>query len=150
MTNIRTYAFFIALAMLTGIAVGMLFTPGSWYAALEKPLFNPPNWIFAPVWTALYLMIGIAGGMVWRWDPQSGAVRAWFLQFILNTAWTPVFFGLHLLVPALGIILVLWLTIAYFIGATRREVGTASWLFVPYFAWVSFATLLNAALVALN
>lgn len=141
---------FVALAIGVGFASAFLFPVGEWHAALNKPWFNPPNWLFGPVWTALYVMIGIAGALAWRWDPQSGAVKIWFLQLVFNGAWTAVFFGARQIELALVVIVLLLLLILSFIKRTRRELPSAAWLFVPYLLWVTFATLLNAAIAALN
>jgi benzodiazapine receptor len=127
--------------------------PGEWYAQLNKPSWNPPNWIFGPVWTALYLMMGVSAWRVWR----KGALGASLLplglflfQLALNAAWTPVFFGLHQMGLALAIILVLWGAIAATLWAFQSRDRVAAALLVPYLAWVSFATLLNATLWRLN
>lgn len=141
---------FVALAMAVGFVSAYFFPPGEWHAALNKPWFNPPNWLFAPVWTALYVMIGIAGALAWRWDPQSGAIKVWFLQLVFNGAWTAVFFGLHQIEWAAIVILVLLVLILSFIKRTRKELPSAAWLFAPYLLWVSFATLLNASIASLN
>ena len=150
MRTIKLFGGFILLAMLVGFASAFLFPVGEWHANLNKPLWNPPNWVFGPVWTTLYVMIGIAGALAWRWDPQSGAVKLWFFQLVLNGAWTAVFFGLHQIELALVVILVLWWAIIAFMKRTRQEVSWATWLFLPYLLWVSVATMLNAAIAALN
>lgn len=150
MRHLATYAFFIILAQLVGITTGFFFQPGDWFDALAKPVYNPPGWVFGPVWTVLYVLIGIAGALVWRWDPQSWAVKLWFFQMVLNGAWTVVFFGLHQIEWALMVILLLWWAIIAFMKQARAEVASATWLFLPYLLWVSFATLLNAAIAALN
>lgn len=150
MNRFLLFGLYIIIALGVGLVSGFLFTPGDWYQTLNKPFFNPPNWIFGPVWTALYILIGIAGAHVWRWDPQSGAVKAWWVQMVLNACWSAAFFGLQNPMLALVIIVLLWLTITFFMGRTRQEVPVASWLFVPYWLWVSFAALLNAAIVSMN
>ncbi|MGB7287533.1 MAG: TspO/MBR family protein [Salaquimonas sp.] len=150
MRNLKFFAIFVALALAVGFTSAFLFPPGAWHAALNKPWFNPPNWIFGPVWTVLYVMIGIAGALAWRWDPQSGAVKVWFFQLILNGAWTAVFFGAHQIEVALIVILALWWAIISFMKRTKTELPSASWLFFPYLLWVSFATMLNAGIAALN
>ncbi len=150
MQRIFPFFLFIGIAMAVGFASAFLFPTGAWHAALVKPAFNPPNWVFAPVWTTLYVLIGIAGALTWRWDPQSGALKLWYLQLVLNGAWSAVFFGLHQINWALVVILALWWTIIAFMKQTRAELPLASWLFFPYLLWVSFATLLNAAFAVLN
>jgi tryptophan-rich sensory protein len=126
--------------------------PG-WYATLQKPSFNPPNWLFGPVWTALYIMMGVAFYLVWRNPPSAArgkALSAFLVQFALNCAWTPVFFSLHQLGAALVVIVLMWLAILRTIFLFAPFSKTASWLMVPYISWVSFATLLNAAIWWLN
>lgn len=140
---------FLVLVVGGGSLIGITIQPGEWYAALEKPPFNPPNWIFAPVWTAIYVMIGIAG---WRsWERAGQQRRLWWLQLVLNFAWTPLFFGAHLPGPALGVIAALLVVILAFIVAARsNRDGISALLFVPYAGWVAFATLLNASIWWLN
>jgi len=126
--------------------------PG-WYATLQKPSFNPPNWLFGPVWTALYIMMGVAFYLVWRNPPSAArgkALSAFLVQFALNCAWTPVFFAMHQLGAALVVIVLMWLAIFRTIFLFAPFSKTASWLLVPYISWVSFATLLNAAIWWLN
>ena len=126
--------------------------PG-WYATLQKPSFNPPNWLFGPVWTALYIMMGVAFYLVWRTPPQAArgkALSAFLVQFALNCAWTPVFFAFHQLGAALVVIVLMWTAILRTIFLFAPFSKTAPWLLVPYISWVSFATLLNAAIWWLN
>lgn len=126
----------------------------SWYAAIEKPGFTPPSWVFGPVWTVLYLLMGIAAFLVWRRGLGSQFVKGaliWFLvQLALNAAWTPVFFGLHRIGLALLVIVLLWIAIVVTMFHFFRVSTWAGWLFVPYLLWVSFATVLNAAIWRLN
>jgi tryptophan-rich sensory protein len=158
MTRTRDYtalALFIALNAAIS-ALGGWATAGSvgtWYVTLEKPPFNPPNWIFAPVWSALYLMIAIAGWRAWRSSagPQRQlALTAYAVQLALNLSWSFVFFGARLIGPALAVIAALLAAIlanAFLFWRIDRAAGA---LLLPYAAWVSFATLLNAALWRLN
>ena len=126
---------------------------GTWYAALEKPSFNPPNWIFAPVWSALYLMIAIAGWRAWRRAAGREArlaLTVYAVQLALNLSWSFVFFGAHLIGPALAVsaaLLAAILANAFLFWRIDRAAGA---LLAPYAAWVSFATLLTAALWRLN
>jgi tryptophan-rich sensory protein len=143
-------ATFIALVLGGGTLIGLTVQPDGWYAALRKPPFNPPNWVFAPVWSALYVMIGVAGWLVWRRDWRSRMMAAWVAQLALNFIWTPVFFGLHAPAAALAVILALLIVIIAFIVRGWGRDRAAALLFVPYVAWVAFATLLNAAIVYLN
>lgn len=134
-------------------SLGGIFMPGEWYAALKKPSWNPPGWIFGPVWSALYTMMAVAAWLVWR---RGGfAAQRWLLglflaQLALNAAWTPLFFGLHWPGAAFAEIVLLWLAIVATIAAFRRASRTATLLLVPYLAWVSFAAALNLALWRLN
>jgi len=126
---------------------------GDWYPTLTKPSFNPPNWIFGPVWTVLYLMMAIAGWFAWRAGPPPPAAAVWtpyFTQLALNTAWSGIFFYLHAPGWAFAEIILLWLAIAATIAAFARRSKVAAWLLVPYLAWVSFAALLNFSLWRLN
>ncbi len=150
MNRALTLVIFLIVVMGGGIAIGIGNPPGAWYAALNKPWFNPPNWIFAPAWTTLYILIAIAGWRTWTRNRGGVAMKAWFVQLALNFAWSPVFFGAHQMKLALVVITALLLAIAVFITQTVRTDRIAAWLFVPYLAWVMFATLLNASLVALN
>lgn len=141
---------FIALTLAIGMVIGILNPPGEWYAALNKPFFSPPNWIFAPAWTALYVIIGFVGWRIWTYRRNSSAMRLWFTQMILNFIWSPVFFGLHLPALALVIIVMTALVILSFILSSWTRDKVSALLFLPYLFWVSFATLLNAAIVILN
>ena len=125
---------------------------GTWYAGLAKPSFNPPNWLFGPVWSALYAMIAVAGWRLWRRGGSAAklALTAWGVQLLLNLVWSFVFFGGRMIGAALVEILVLLAAIAATIALAWRVERAAAWLLVPYLAWVSFATLLNAALWRLN
>ena len=143
---------FLLVVVGGGLAIGALTGPGEWFLQLRKPSFNPPNWLFAPVWTLLYVLIAVAGWRVWRRRDELGPLpmRFWVAQLLLNFLWSPVFFGAHRIGLALGVIVVLLLGILAFIVSTARRDGTAALLFVPYAAWVSFATALNAAFLVLN
>jgi benzodiazapine receptor len=126
----------------------------SWYAAIEKPAFTPPSWVFGPVWTILYLLMGVAAFLVWRKGLGLRVVRialAWFLvQLALNASWTPVFFGLHRIGWALLVIGLLWAAIVVTTYHFLRVFRPAGLLLVPYLLWVSFAAVLNASIWHLN
>lgn len=136
--------------------VGSWFTTLSlegWYAGLRKPAWNPPNWVFAPVWSALYLMMAVAAWLVWRrsgFRGAPGALGLFGLQLLLNVSWSWLFFGLHS--PSLAFVGIVALYAA--IGATTiafaRISTSASWLMAPYLAWVTFAAGLNLAIWRLN
>lgn len=127
---------------------------GTWYAGLAKPSFNPPSWVFGPVWTALYLMMGVASWLVWRVGPERPEVRwalaAYLVQLVLNGLWSFAFFGRRS--PLLGLvdIVALWLALGLTILLFVRLSKPATALMLPYWAWVTFATVLNAALWRLN
>jgi tryptophan-rich sensory protein len=145
-----TLALFIVLVLGGGTLIGVTTLPGGWYAGMIKPSFNPPNWVFAPAWTLLYLLIAIAGWRIWQRDLRSAAMTAWFIQLGLNFVWSPVFFGAHRIGLALAIIVALLAAILSFIATAWPRDRVASWLFVPYAAWVTFATALNAVVWRLN
>lgn len=141
---------FLVLTIGGGLAIGIVTAPGEWYAALAKPAFNPPNWIFAPVWTVLYVLIAVAG---WRaaGDGRNGwSMRLWWAQLGFNFGWSPIFFSAHQIGAALVIILLLLASILAFIALSWRQDRVAAWLFVPYAAWVAFAAALNASIWHLN
>jgi translocator protein len=141
---------FLVAVVGVGWLIGATNLPGAWYADLSKPAFNPPNWIFAPVWTVLYVMIAIAGWRTWLQENNSLALQLWFAQMLLNFSWSPVFFRLHKMGLGLVIILTLLATIVGFIAVQIRENRLAAGLFVPYAAWVAFASALNYSLLRLN
>jgi len=134
-------------------SLGAVFTPGEWYATLKKPSWNPPGWIFGPVWSALYTMMAVAAWLIWRrggFAAQRRPLALFFTQLALNALWTPLFFGLHRPGIAFGEILLLWLAIAATLLAFRPVSRVAAWLIAPYLAWVSFAAILNYTLWRLN
>lgn len=145
----------ILLAQAAGI-IGSVFTVQSiptWYAALDKPFFSPPNWIFGPVWITLYCMMGVAAYLVWRHRKELGARKALYLyagHLVVNTLWSTVFFGAQQIGPAFGVITILWVMILALIVHFYVYNRWASLLLVPYVLWVTFAALLNAALWFLN
>lgn len=153
--NIVKLVISIAASLAAG-AVGSLATiPNipSWYAALDKPWFNPPNWIFGPVWTTLYILMGISLYLVWVARSKEQKRTAYILfgaQLFLNALWSIVFFGLHEPLAAVGIILLLLVSLVVTFGSFWRFSRVASLLLVPYIAWVSFASCLNIAIALLN
>jgi tryptophan-rich sensory protein len=142
--------FFLLLVLGGGLALGWLTAPGEWYAALAKPSFNPPAWVFGPAWTTLYVLIAIAGWLVWQRDRGGLPMKLWWAQLVLNFAWTPVFFSLHQVGAALAVILALLVVILAFMASAWRLDRTAAYLFIPYAAWVAFASTLNGAIFVLN
>lgn len=136
--------------MLAGLLIGVLTAPGDWYAALQKPWFNPPNWVFGPVWTLLYMGVGYVGWRLWQQENQRILRQLWMLQIGLNLLWSPAFFVAQMPKLALLIIVMLLGTIFVFERRSWQSDPLSAVLFLPYLAWVSFATALNAAIVYLN
>ncbi len=142
----------LGVAALSGIATSSSVT--TWYPTLVRPPFNPPSWVFGPVWTVLYVMMGVAAFLVWRRGLDTEGVRtaliAFTLQLALNGLWSVLFFGLRSPGLALVEIIVLWLAILGTIVLFHRVMKLAAALLLPYLAWVSFAAVLNASLWWLN
>jgi translocator protein len=125
----------------------------SWYAGLVKPSFNPPDEVFGPVWTVLYILMAVAAWRVWRsadWDTTRGPLTLFALQLAINLGWTVVFFGLHKIAAAVAAIVVLDVAVLVTMLAFRSVDRLAALLMLPYVAWVVFATLLNVAIWRLN
>jgi tryptophan-rich sensory protein len=150
MVHHRSLLAFLALVLGGGLLIGYATAPGAWYAQLAKPPFNPPNWIFAPVWTTLYVLIAIAGWRTWRREPSGVAMGLWWTQLMLNFVWSPIFFAWHRIDLAFIVIALLFAAIVGFIAASWCRDTLAAWLFAPYSAWVAFATLLNGSLFMMN
>ncbi|MFN0191743.1 MAG: TspO/MBR family protein [Aestuariivirga sp.] len=147
---------FIAVCLGTG-ALGGWITADSvktWYPTLNKPSWNPPDWVFAPVWTTLYVMMAVAAWLVWKKDVRFSGVRAalilFFVQLALNLMWSALFFGARSPGLALMEIAVLWLAVAATLYAFISLSRPAGLLLIPYLAWVSFATVLNFSIWRLN
>jgi tryptophan-rich sensory protein len=142
------------LALCFLASAGAVFvSTGDWYAGLHKPSWNPPPWIFGPVWTLLYIMMAVAAWMVWRaggWRAQGRALGFFLLQWLLNAVWTPLFFGLHRPLLAFAEIMALLLTLLITTVLFWRVRKIAGFLLLPYLAWVSFAAFLNFTLWQLN
>jgi benzodiazapine receptor len=140
--------------------VGFLGTPftvsaiPTWYVTLNKPFFSPPSWIFGPVWTLLYFLMGIAFYLIWKQNSKKKPVKTankYFLtQLGLNFIWSPIFFGLRLPLLGLVVIMAMWVLIVMTMKKFYPLSKVAFYLLIPYLLWVSFATLLNAAIVLLN
>ena len=134
-------------------AIGSLAAPDAWYASIRKPSWNPPAWVFGPVWSVLYFSMAIAAWRVWRrggWKDQGPALRWFCTQLALNALWSPLFFGLKAPGWALAEILVLWFALWRTLQAFRSIDTISAWLLWPYLAWVSFASVLNATLWWMN
>ncbi|KQV44248.1 MULTISPECIES: TspO/MBR family protein [unclassified Rhizobium] len=150
MSKPLVYALFIVLVTGCGLLIGINNIPGEWYQSLAKPAFNPPNWVFAPVWTALYVIIGFVGARCFLHHRSSAMMRLWVAQMIFNFAWSPLFFGLQRIALALIVILALLVSLIAFLGVSYRRDRASFLLFLPYLAWVAFATLLNLSIVLMN
>ncbi len=146
----------ILIPLLVGTTAGLFTSSGvnGWYAAANKPWFNPPNWIFAPVWTTLYVLMGIALFLVWRSDAAAGikktAITLFAVQLVLNFFWSLIFFKLQQPGWAFAEIILMWLMILITILWFGKISATAAWLLVPYICWVSFASVLNYSIWRLN
>jgi tryptophan-rich sensory protein len=140
----------ILLSQAAGV-MGALFPPGDWYLGLARPAWNPPSWLFAPVWISLYTMMGVAAWLVWRLprERRSG-LGLFLLQLALNALWTPLFFGARLPGWAFLEIVLLWLAILATLTSFARVRRAAAWLLAPYLLWVTFAAALNFELWRLN
>ena len=140
--------------LVTAVAlIGAQFAPGEWYASLQKPALNPPNWIFGPVWTGLYILMAIAAWLVWRERGAPGralALGAWLVQLLLNAAWSWLFFGLHRPGWAFAEIMLLFGAILITMLLFWRIRALAGILLLPYLLWVGFAAYLNIQLLTLN
>lgn len=157
----KTLSFFrlvvaVGLCLAVG-AVGSLATAPkipTWYAGLAKPAWTPPDAVFPIAWTTLYVLMAVALWRLWQLHAPSPERRTalvlWFVQLALNAIWSPVFFGMEAPATALVVVIALWLAIAATLRASARIDRMAAWLLAPYLAWVSYATALNAAIVALN
>jgi len=157
MQKIIRIAVVLTTCLLVGYFSGMVTRDSitTWYPTLVKPSFNPPNWVFAPAWTILYIMMGVAGGMVWNrleQDPENvkKAFTFFIIQLALNAAWSVIFFYFHNPFLALIEVILFWLLIFETHIQFKKIDKTAGLLFIPYLAWVSFATVLNASIWWLN
>lgn len=146
-----SFVVFVVLVFLAAL-IGTQFGPGPWYVALQKPSWTPPNWLFGPVWTVLYIGIAVAGWLVWtsKSPAKAKALLFWAVQLLLNGLWSYLFFGLQQPGLALVDIVLLLIAIVLFIAHARPANPIAAWLFVPYGLWVAFATALNFAIWQLN
>jgi benzodiazapine receptor len=155
---VNLVAFFVFLLVCEGAGlIGALFTDtgaGSWYDTLEKPPFNPPSWVFAPVWTVLYALMAYGAWRVWRRigpEPdRSRALVVFGAQLLLNALWTPVFFGAESPLLAMLVISALWLGVLAMLLTFAPVDPIAALVNVPYLAWVTFAAALNAGILILQ
>lgn len=145
----------IALCVTVGAAGSVATTSAvrDWYPYIAKPAWTPPDWLFAPVWTALYILMAVAAWLVWKdreFPGHKTALTLFIVQLALNAAWSWIFFGAHQLGFAFAEILLMWAAIAATIWAFSRQSKLAAWLLVPYIAWVTFAAALSFAIWRLN
>ncbi len=156
MNNIFKLVIAIAIPLIVGSTSGFFTITGveSWYQTIQKPSWNPPSWIFGPVWTSLYIMMGIALFLIWKSplssDIKRTAILLFAIQLVLNFFWSFIFFYQHQIGWALVEIIALWLLILLTIFAFAKINTTAAWLLVPYISWVSFASILNFTIWKLN
>lgn len=154
MSKIWKFVISIVVSLSAG-AIGGIFTSSAiptWYATLTKPSFNPPNWLFGPAWTVLYILMGIALYLVWTSDKEKKKITyiVFFIQLVLNALWSIVFFGAHQTGWAFFEIVLLWLAILATIIAFYRISKPAAYLLIPYILWVTFAAILNFSIWKLN
>lgn len=156
MSNLTKLAISIGATLLAG-TIGSLFTAPAvtgWYEILEKPALNPPSWVFGPVWTILYVLMGVAVFLIWKKGTDRRGVKialwAFAVQLSFNVAWSAIFFGLKNPGLALVEIIILWLAIVWMILTFSKVSKAATYLVLPYLLWVSFATYLNYAIWVLN
>ncbi|WP_406855559.1 TspO/MBR family protein [Alsobacter sp. KACC 23698] len=146
----------LALVAAAGTVGSMATLPNipTWYAGLTKPSFNPPNWIFGPVWSVLYLMMAYAFWRILQTEPQTPgrgpAIVVFLAQLALNAFWSVAFFGMHNLLLGLVVVIAMEIAIVATIALFRRLDPPAGWILVPYACWVAFASVLNAAILLLN
>lgn len=156
MSKFLKYVLSIGICLAAG-GLGTIFTISSiptWYAYLIKPVFSPPNWLFGPVWTILYILMGISLALIWvkgvKTERVREAIMLFGVQLFLNAIWSPIFFGAKDLVLSLVVIILMWFFILKTILAFGKVNKTASYLLYPYIAWVSFASILNFSVWFLN
>ncbi len=145
----------LLLIMICALAgfIGSKFTqtgPDSWHAQLIKPVFNPPNWLFGPVWTTLYILMGIALYLAIRNKVEKKGIILFASQLVLNTLWSIIFFGMHNILLACIEIIILWIFILLTIIEFYKKSKTAAYLMIPYILWVSFASILTLSIYILN
>lgn len=150
MSRFITLIIFIVVLQAVGYFIGTVFSADEWYQVLDKPFFNPPAWIFGVVWPVLYLLVAVAG---WRVFVSGGTKPGWGLwvaQLLMNWAWSPVFFGLHMIFWAMVLIFATLVVSIAFTAANWNRDRLAALCFVPYVAWLAFALLLNLSIWLLN
>jgi translocator protein len=154
-SNILKLSTSLILPLAIGAIAGIFTSKAipTWYETLNQPSFNPPNWVFGPVWTTLYFLMGISLFLIWKQNKgkdRNRAILVFMIQLILNFGWSFIFFYFHQLGLALVEILLLWLSIFLMILIFYRIRPLAAFINIPYLLWVTFATILNAAYYFLN
>ncbi|MFC2033855.1 TspO/MBR family protein [Chloroflexota bacterium] len=146
----------IIICLCAGFIGSVFTTPAipTWYAQLEKPIFNPPNWLFAPVWTILYILMGISAFLVWCQLNHNRQIKValiiFLIQLSLNTLWSVVFFGLESPLYGIIVIIALWIAVLLTILRFLKISALAGWLLIPYIGWITFAAILNIFIFILN
>jgi translocator protein len=154
-SNLVSVVICVAIPLLVGAISGLATATSikTWYLSLDKPSFNPPNFVFGPVWTTLYILMGVSLYMIWRaqkGNARTNAIRIFGIQLVLNFAWSFIFFYFHQIFFALLEIIMIWIGVLLMIIIFRRVDKTAAYLQIPYLLWVSFASVLNASIWILN
>ena len=154
-SNVIKLVISLLLPLSVGAVAGMFTSQAVpiWYASLNRPSFNPPNWVFGPVWTTLYILLGISFFLIWKENPSKErnlAIKVFSIQMLLNFAWSFLFFYFNLIGVAFIEIILLWISIAAMIYLFYKIKPFAAYLNIPYLLWVSFATILNAGYYFLN
>ena len=151
MTAKRSYPMLaVFILIVAGIAMsGIHFQPGAWYADLDKPFWTPPNWLFPPVWSVLYLMIAVAGWLIFA-GSDAWMKALWVVQLVLNGLWSWLFFGLHRIGPGLVDMVALLVSIAALFAMALPRQRAVAWLIGPYLVWVAYALSLVASIYVLN
>jgi translocator protein len=143
---------FVGLCLLVGAAEGAIIAGPArgWYLSLTQPLGTPPDWVFAPVWTGLYIMVGIAGWLAWRRAGAARPLRLWGWQLAANAFWAPAFFALHSPPLAVAVSCVMMILIVLTMSDFSRLRPPAAWLMAPYLGWTGYVTYLSAGFWWLN
>lgn len=154
-SNVIKLAISLLLPLSVGALAGMFTSQAvpTWYASLNRPSFSPPNWVFGPVWTTLYILLGISFFLIWKESSsklRNLAIIVFAIQMLLNFAWSFIFFYFNLIGAALIEIILLWISIAAMIYLFYKIKPVAAYLNIPYLLWVSFATILNAGYYFIN
>jgi tryptophan-rich sensory protein len=154
-SNVIKLVISLLLPLSVGAIAGMFTSQAvpTWYASLNRPSFSPPNWVFGPVWTTLYILLGISFFLIWKESSsklRNLAIIVFAIQMLLNFAWSFIFFYFNLIGAALIEIILLWISIAFMIYLFHKIKPLAAYLNIPYLLWVSFATILNAGYYFIN